>query len=107
MGVSPMAPMTFDRRQAMAASTAGICGLAGGAHGAWAQAATGSAERNGSNRAAALIPRRLLFAEPGKSVVRISPDGRRIAYLAPLDCVLHLWVAALDDVHNARAFTRA
>jgi dipeptidyl aminopeptidase/acylaminoacyl peptidase len=101
-----MAPMTFDRRQAIAASTAGICGLAGGAHGAWAQAATSRTERNGPNAPAALIPRRLLFADPAKSVVRISPDGRRIAYLAPLDGVLNLWVASLDDVGNPRALTR-
>src|SRR6266481_3305971 len=107
MEVSPMARMTFDRRQAIAASTAGICGLAGGAHGAWAQAATHGAERTGSNRPAALIPRRLLFADPGKSAVRISPDGRRIAYLAPLGGVLNLWVASLDDVGNARALTQA
>ncbi len=101
-----MARMTFDRRQAIAASAAGICGLAGGADGAWAQAATGRTERNGPNRAAALMPRRLLFADPGKSVVRISPDGRRIAYLAPLDGVLNLWVASLDDIGNARALTQ-
>ena len=101
-----MAPMTFDRRQAIAASTAGICGLAGGAHGAWAQAATSRTERNGPNGPAALIPRRLLFADPAKSVVRISPDGRRIAYLAPLDGVLNLWVASLDDVGSPRALTR-
>jgi dipeptidyl aminopeptidase/acylaminoacyl peptidase len=103
MEISPMAPMTFDRRQAIAASTAGLCGLAGGAHGAWARAATSRTERNGP---AALIPRRLLFADAAKSVVRISPDGRRIAYLAPLDGVLNLWVASLDDVGNARALTR-
>jgi dipeptidyl aminopeptidase/acylaminoacyl peptidase len=106
MEISPMAPMTFDRRQAIAASAAGLCGLAGGAHGAWAQAATSRTERNGPNAATALIPRRLLFADPAKSVVRISPDGRRIAYLAPLDGVLNLWVASLDDVGNARALTR-
>jgi hypothetical protein len=42
-----MAPMTFDRRQAIAASTAGICSLAGGARGAWAQAAASRVERSG------------------------------------------------------------
>jgi dipeptidyl aminopeptidase/acylaminoacyl peptidase len=98
--------MTFDRRQAIAASMAGVCGLAGGAHGAWAQGAATRVERNGPNGRAPLIPRRLLFADPGKSVVRISPDGRRIAYLAPLDGALNLWVAPLDDVGNARTMTR-
>jgi dipeptidyl aminopeptidase/acylaminoacyl peptidase len=101
-----MAPTTFDRRQPIVASAAGICGLAVGARGAWAQAATSRTDRNGPNAAAALIPRRLLFADPAKSVVRISPDGRRIAYLAPLGGVLNLFVASLDDVGNARALTR-
>jgi dipeptidyl aminopeptidase/acylaminoacyl peptidase len=103
---SPMARMTFNRRNALAAGAAGICASALGTGGARAQAATGGAERSGSSGAAALIPRRLLFADPGKSVVRISPDGRKIAYLAPLDGVLNLWVASLDDIGNARGLTR-
>jgi dipeptidyl aminopeptidase/acylaminoacyl peptidase len=48
-----------------------------------------------------------LFADPARSVVRISPDGRRVAYLAPVDGVLNLWVGAIDDIANARALTRA
>src|SRR5215470_3578574 len=106
MEISQMAWMTFDRRQAIAASTAAICGLVGRTHRAWAQAPTGRVERDGSNRAPALIPRRLLFADPGRSVVHISPDGQRVAYLAPLDGVLNLWVASLDNVGNARALTQ-
>jgi dipeptidyl aminopeptidase/acylaminoacyl peptidase len=104
---SPMARMTFNRRNALAAGAAGVCASALGTGGAWAQAATGGAERSGSSSSAALIPRRLLFADPGKSVVRISPDGRRIAYLAPLDGVLNLWIASLDDISNPQVLTRA
>jgi dipeptidyl aminopeptidase/acylaminoacyl peptidase len=65
-------------------------------------------DQSGANKASTgtLIPRRVLFADPAKSVVRISPDGRRIAYLAPLDGVLNLFVASLDDVDNAFALTR-
>src|SRR5436853_735398 len=95
MEVSPM-PITLDRRQALIAAATGICGIA---HGAQAQALPPSAS-------VPLIPRRLLFADPARSVVRISPDGRRIAFLAPLEGVLNLWVAAIDDVGNARALTR-
>jgi dipeptidyl aminopeptidase/acylaminoacyl peptidase len=97
--------MTFYRRQALAATAAGIWALVRGASGALAQAA-GHMDQGGANKAGALIPRRLLFADPAKSVVRISPDGRRIAYLAPLDGVLNLFVAPLDDVGNARAMTQ-
>ncbi len=47
-----------------------------------------------------LIPRTLLFGNPDKTGPRISPDGRRLAYLAPHDGVLNVWVrtiGASDD----------
>src|SRR5438132_1073728 len=63
-----------------------------------------------SARAAArptpIIPRRLLFADAERSWVRISPDGRRIAFLAPVNGVLNLWVAPIGDVGKARPVTR-
>src|SRR5437899_2764880 len=105
MEVSPMVRMFFDRRRVLAA-VAGMCGFAAGAGSAQAQAVSNKVERNGSNGAGALIPRRLLFADPARSVVRISPDGRRVAFLAPVDGVLNLWVGATDDIGNARALTR-
>ena len=89
-------PMTLDRRQALIAAATGICSIARGAR---AQVLPPSAS-------APPIPRRLLFADPARSVVRISPDGRRIAFLAPLEGVLNLWVAAIEDAANARALTR-
>ncbi|MCC6442150.1 MAG: S9 family peptidase [Armatimonadetes bacterium] len=47
-----------------------------------------------------LIPREVLFGNPIKASPRLSPDGRRIAYLAPVDNVLNVWVGtvgASDD----------
>jgi dipeptidyl aminopeptidase/acylaminoacyl peptidase len=38
-------------------------------------------------------------------LTRLSPDGTRISYLAPLDGVLNVWVAPADDPDNARAIT--
>ena len=52
-----------------------------------------------------LIPRRHLFGNPNKPSVRLSPDGSRIAYLAPLDGVLNVWVADREDPDAARAVT--
>jgi dipeptidyl aminopeptidase/acylaminoacyl peptidase len=72
----------------------------------WAKS---SPSRAPAGRAAAgtpLIPRRILFAGPDRTVVRLSPDGRRIAFLAPVDGVLNLWVGPLADVAKARPFTR-
>ena len=39
-----------------------------------------------------LIPREVLFGNPTKESPQISPDGRRLAYLAPVDGVLNVWV---------------
>ncbi|MBN1316634.1 MAG: S9 family peptidase [Anaerolineales bacterium] len=52
-----------------------------------------------------LIPRRLFFENPDKELVRISPDGARIAFLAPLDGVLNVWVAPLENLDDARPVT--
>ena len=101
-----MVRIEFSRRQALVATAAGICGYARGDRGARAQGANGRPENSGSNGARALIPRRFLFGDPGKSAVRISPDGQRVAFLAPMDGVLNLWVGQIDDIGNARPFTR-
>jgi dipeptidyl aminopeptidase/acylaminoacyl peptidase len=39
-----------------------------------------------------LIPRELLFGNPEKMGPRLSPDGERLAYLAPKDGVMNVWV---------------
>jgi len=46
-----------------------------------------------------LIPRRVLFGNPSRIRPTISPDGRRLAYLAPVDGVLNVWLGTLggDD----------
>ncbi len=52
-----------------------------------------------------LIPRQLLFGNPDRTMARISPDGRYVSYLAPLDGVLNVWVAPADDLSAAKAVT--
>ncbi len=42
-----------------------------------------------------LIPRSVLFGNPVKASPQISPDGKRIAYLAPVDNVLNVWVRTI------------
>lgn len=48
-----------------------------------------------------LIPRAVLFGEPDKVHVRISPDGTKLAYFAPANGVLNIWVKTLgtEDDH--------
>jgi len=52
-----------------------------------------------------LIPRQILFGNPDKTSVKISPDGSRISYLAPVNGVLNLWVAPVGDPLRARPVT--
>ncbi len=43
-----------------------------------------------------LIPRDVLFGNPTRANPRISPDGTKLAYLAPHDGVLNVWVRSMD-----------
>src|ERR1700733_5739384 len=44
-----------------------------------------------------LIPRSVLFGNPERTAPRISPDGRLLAWIAPLNGVLNVWVAPIGD----------
>ena len=52
-----------------------------------------------------LIPRKLLFGNPDKAAVQISPDGLHLAYLAPRDGVMNIWVAPRDNPVAAQPVT--
>ncbi len=53
-----------------------------------------------------LIPRQILFGNPDRAALRISPDGRHLSFLAPLNGVLNVWVAPVGDVGAAKPVTR-
>ena len=46
---------------------------------------------------AELIPRRVLFGNPERVLPQISPDGTRLAWIAPHEGVLNVWVAPVGD----------
>lgn len=48
---------------------------------------------------AGMIPRELLFGNPERTSPQISPDGSKLAYLAPFNGVLNVWVRTIgkDD----------
>ncbi len=50
-----------------------------------------------SGRAVELIPRQVLFGNPVKTSPQISPDGTRLAYLAPANDVLNVWVKTVGQ----------
>ncbi|GHO69888.1 peptidase S9 [Ktedonobacter sp. SOSP1-52] len=49
-----------------------------------------------NNATTKLIPRKVLFGNPVKASPQISPDGKRLAYLAPVNNVLNVWVGSLE-----------
>lgn len=52
-----------------------------------------------------IIPRKVLFGNPDKIQPSLSPDGVHLAFLAPVDGVLNIWVGPADDPDAARPVT--
>ena len=62
------------------------------------------------DQVAPLIPRRVLFGNPDKAMARMSHDGKRLAYLAPVkndegEGVLNVFVGPIDDPAAAKPVT--
>ncbi len=49
-----------------------------------------------------LIPFDVLFGNPERVGPQLSPDGKRLAFLAPLDGVLNVWVGPADEADLAK-----
>jgi Tol biopolymer transport system component len=54
---------------------------------------------------ASLIPRQVLFGNPERISPRVSPDGKRLAWIAPNDGVLNVWVAPVERPEEAVVVT--
>lgn len=52
-----------------------------------------------------LIPREALFGNPERALVTISPDGRNLSWIAPVDGVMNVWVAPADKPDEGRPVT--
>jgi dipeptidyl aminopeptidase/acylaminoacyl peptidase len=52
-----------------------------------------------------LIPRAVIFGNPERTGLQISPDGKQVSWLAPKDGVLNVWVAPAGKLDQARAVT--
>ncbi len=55
--------------------------------------------------ASAMIPRETLFGNPDRASPQISPDGKRIAFLAPVNGVLNVWVGPAESPDQAKPVT--
>ncbi len=52
-----------------------------------------------------LIPRDVLFGNPERSGVQISPNGKSLSWLAPVNGVMNVWVAPLGKLEAAKSIT--
>jgi Tol biopolymer transport system component len=52
-----------------------------------------------------LIPRSVLFGNPDRMAPTLSPDGRRLGYVAPDEGVLNIWVGPADGSEPAMPVT--
>jgi acylaminoacyl-peptidase len=53
-----------------------------------------------------LIPRTKLFGNPSAAAVKLSPDGRWLSWLAPVEGVMNVWLAPAGDKAAAEPLTR-
>ena len=53
-----------------------------------------------------LVDRELYFGNPDKIQVRISPDGKYFSYRAPVNGVMNIWVAPIDNPDGAQPITQ-
>lgn len=53
-----------------------------------------------------IIPRKLLLGNASRLDPKLSPDGERLAWLAPVDGVMNIWVAEVEAVGGAQPATR-
>jgi dipeptidyl aminopeptidase/acylaminoacyl peptidase len=52
-----------------------------------------------------LIPREVLFGNPDRASPKLSPDGTKLSFRAPVNGVLNVWVGPADDPGAARPVT--
>ncbi len=52
-----------------------------------------------------LIPRAVLFGNPDRASPRLSPDGKHLSFLAPVNGVLNVWVGPVDNPDAAKPVT--
>jgi dipeptidyl aminopeptidase/acylaminoacyl peptidase len=57
------------------------------------------------NSSSPLIERAKLFGNPSRSGASLAPDGKHLAWLAPRDGVMNIWVAPINQLDAARPLT--
>lgn len=69
-------------------------------------AAPSVAARPAPRADAKLLPRAVLFGNPDRAMPTVSPDGKHLAFLAPVNGVLNVWVGPIADPAAAKPVTQ-
>jgi dipeptidyl aminopeptidase/acylaminoacyl peptidase len=88
--------------------TVGVAALAAALTTTVVQADTTPAAAVPAAKAAAknLIPRSVLFGNPDRAGVQVSPDGKHLSFLSAVDGVMNVWVAPIDKPDDAKPITK-
>ena len=62
------------------------------------------ANANSSDRT--LIPRKALFGNPDRVSPQLSPNGKKLSFLAPVEGVLNVWVGPPENPDLAKPVTK-
>jgi len=54
-----------------------------------------------------LISRKILFSDPERTLVKISPQGEKLAFLAPFKNNLNVWIGSIDAPSHAKPITQS
>jgi dipeptidyl aminopeptidase/acylaminoacyl peptidase len=74
---------------------------------AYAATATGAVTTASAVADTPLIPRAALFGNPVKSSAQLSPDGKWLSWMAPVNGVMNVWVAPADKPDAAKSITES
>ncbi|QOJ00102.1 MAG: S9 family peptidase [Phycisphaeraceae bacterium] len=84
-------------KRSMAIGMSAVCGVLSGF-------SLGQGE--GSWGGTTLIPRAVLFGNPDRANVQVSPDGKHLSWLADVGGVMNVFVSPTEDLSKARAITK-
>jgi dipeptidyl aminopeptidase/acylaminoacyl peptidase len=70
-----------------------------------AQQKQGGVEPTPTGEKTGLIPRDVLFGNPDRASPHLSPDGKFLSFLAPVNGVLNVWVGPADNPKEAKPVT--
>jgi dipeptidyl aminopeptidase/acylaminoacyl peptidase len=68
-------------------------------------ATTGDVQPTPTGEKTGLIPRDVLFGNPDRASPHLSPDGKFLSFLAPVNGVLNVWVGPADNPKDAKPVT--